>query len=150
MPNMPVAKIVGHPGAQTNEEIREFARAVTAEQVIDNLLTQPEQAEFPEEPSPRDIVFRGTFEEVSAFFYEQEWSDGLPIVPPTIEKVEEFLGFTDRDPDEILGIALPESRAVTVWATAVNGVMAGCRPEYMPVLVALAEAMVDPIYGVEH
>ncbi|MEZ5737738.1 MAG: hypothetical protein R3E09_18380 [Novosphingobium sp.] len=145
-----MAKIVGHPGAQTNEEIREFARAVTAEQVIDNLLTQPEQAEFPEEPSPRDIVFRGTFEEVSAFFYEQEWSDGLPIVPPTIEKVEEFLGFTDRDPDEILGIALPESRAVTVWATAVNGVMAGCRPEYMPVLVALAEAMVDPIYGVEH
>jgi hypothetical protein len=150
MPNMPVAKIVGHPGAQTNEEIRDFAKAVTAEQVIDNLLTQPEEAEFPEEPGSRDIVFAGSFEEVSAFFYERQWSDGLPIVPPTIAKVEEFLSFTDRDPDEILGIALPESRAVTVWATAVNGVMAGCRPEYMPVLVALAEAMVDPIYGVEH
>ncbi|MCB2073867.1 MAG: hypothetical protein H6917_03860 [Novosphingobium sp.] len=150
MPNLPVAKIVGHPGAQTNEEIREFARAVTAEQVIDNLLTQPDEIVLPDEPGPRDIVFAGSFEEVSAFFYEKQWSDGLPIVPPTIDKVEEFLGFTDRDPDEILGIALPESRAVTVWATAVNGVMAGCRPEYMPVLLALAEAMVDPIYGVEH
>ena len=45
---------------------------------------------------------------------------------------------------------LPESRAVTIWSIAVNGVMAGCRPEYMPILVALAEAMADPIYGVEH
>jgi len=50
----------------------------------------------------------------------------------------------------MLGIALPDNRAVTVWATAANGVMAGCRPEYMPILVALSEAMVDPVYGVEH
>src|SRR3546814_14758453 len=49
-----------------------------------------------------------------------------------------------------IGILLPENRAATVWATAVNGVMAGCRPEYMPILLALVEAMVDPIYGVEH
>ena len=150
MPNLPVATIVGHPGAQSNEEIRENVKAVTAAQVIENLLSQPGEVELPEEPGPRDIVFSGSFEEVNAHFYEKEWSDGLPIVPPTIAKIEEFLSFTDRDPDEVLGIALPESRAVTVWATAVNGVMAGCRPEYMPVLVALAQAMVDPIYGVEH
>jgi hypothetical protein len=102
------------------------------------------------EPAAHDIVFRGTFEEVNAHFYEREWSDGLPIVPPTIEKIEEFLSFTHRDPDESLGILKPESRAATIWAVAVNGVMAGCRPEYMPILVALAEAMADPIYGVEH
>jgi hypothetical protein len=150
MANMPVATIVGHPGAQTDEEMRANARAVTAAQVIENLLRQPDVVELPDEPSAREIVFRGSFEEVNAFFYEKEWSDGLPIIPPTMAKIEEFLSFTDRDPDEMLGIALPESRAVTVWATAVNGVMAGCRPEYMPVLLALAEAMVDPIYGVEH
>jgi hypothetical protein len=95
-------------------------------------------------------VFRGTFEQVNAYFYEQQWSDGLPIVPPTVEKIEEFLSFTTHDRDDTLGVVLPASRAVSIWAVAVNGVMAGCRPEYMPILVALAEAMVDPVYGVEH
>jgi hypothetical protein len=150
MPNLPVATIVGHPGAQSVEDIRANAKNVTAQQVIDNLLNQPHEQDLPPEPGARDIVFRGTFEEVNAYFYEREWSDGLPIVPPTIEKIEEFLSFTARDRDETLGIVLPESRAVTIWAVAVNGVMAGCRPEYMPILVALAEAMADPIYGVEH
>ena len=150
MPNLAVAMIPGHPGAQSTEELRANVAQVTAQQVIDNLLNEPEaQVERPE-PAPRDIVFRGTFEEVNAFFYGRQWSDGLPIVPPSIEKIEQFLSFTDRDRDEVLGIVLPESRAVTIWAVAVNGVMAGCRPEYMPILVALAEAMSDPMYGVEH
>lgn len=150
MPNMPVATIVGHPGAQSVDEIRAHAARVTADEVIANLTMQPDVVELPEEPGPRDIVFTGTFEEVNEHFIAREWSDGLPIVPPTLAKIEEFLAFTDRDRDETLGIVLPASRAVTVWSAAVNGVMAGCRPEYMPILVALAEAMADPIYGVEH
>lgn len=150
MPNMPVATIVGHPGAQSVDEIRAHAARVTADEVIANLTVQPDVVELPEEPGPRDIVFTGTFEEVNEHFIAREWSDGLPIVPPTLAKIEEFLAFTDRDRDETLGIVLPASRAVTVWSAAVNGVMAGCRPEYMPILVALAEAMADPIYGVEH
>jgi hypothetical protein len=150
MPNLPVATIVGHPGAQSLEELRANVLAVTADQVMANLLDQPAQKQLPPEPGAREIVFRGTFEEVNAHFYERQWSDGLPIVPPTAEKIAAFLSFTDRDPDEVLGVLLPESRAATVWATAVNGVMAGCRPEYMPILVALIEAMADPIYGVEH
>ncbi len=150
MPNLPVAMIPGHPGAQSLEELRGNVHEVTARQVIDNLLTEPAAQELAPEPAARDIVFRGTFEEVNAHFYEREWSDGLPIVPPTLEKIEEFLSFTDRKPEESLGILLPESRAATVWAVAANGVMAGCRPEYMPILVALVEAMADPVYGVEH
>ena len=74
----------------------------------------------------------------------------LPIVPPTREKVEAFLRHTDRAADEVLGIMLPDSRAATVWSVAVNGVMAGCRPEYMPVLVALIEPIAVHGYGVEH
>ena len=150
MPNLPVASVVGHPGVQSVDEIRRNAADVTARQVIDNLLAHPDEVELPEEPGPREIVFRGSFEEVNEYFYGREWSDGLPIVPPTIEKIQEFLSFTDRDPDEVLGVILPASRAVTIWTTAVNGVMAGCRPEYMPILIALAEAMADPVYGVEH
>ena len=150
MPNLPVAVIPGHPGAQSVEELRANVNSVTAQQVIDNLLMQPAAQELAPEPSAREIVFRGTFEEVNAYFYEREWSDGLPIVPPTLAKIQEFLSFTDRDPDESLGILLPENRSATIWAVAVNGVMAGCRPQYMPILVALVEAMADPIYGVEH
>jgi hypothetical protein len=150
MPNLPVAVIPGHAGAQSSEELRANVYNVTADMVMDNLLRQPETMELAVEPGPRDIVFTGTFEEVNAHFYEREWSDGLPIVPPTLAKIEEFLSFTPRDRDEMLGIMLPESRAATVWATAVNGVMAGCRPEYMPILVAIVEALADPIYGVEH
>jgi hypothetical protein len=150
MPNLPVATIVGHPGAQSSEEIRRFAAEVTAAEVIANLTVQPEEVTFEPEPAEREIVFTGSFEEVNEHFIAREWSDGLPIVPPTLEKIEQFLAFTPRKPEETLGVVLPASRAVTVWATAVNGVMAGCRPEYMPVLVALAEAMCDPVYGVEH
>ncbi|MDE2405183.1 MAG: hypothetical protein KGM17_11015 [Sphingomonadales bacterium] len=150
MPNLPVATIVGHPGAQSVEEIHANVMAVTAAQVIANLTVQPEEIVLEAEPGSRDIVFTGSFEEVNDHFWENEWSDGLPIVPPTMEKIEEFLAFTPRKPNETLGIVLPASRAVTIWSIAVNGVMAGCRPEYMPVLVALGEAMADPIYGVEH
>jgi hypothetical protein len=150
MPNLPVALIPGHPGAQSLEELRANVLDVTAQDVIDNLLTRPAEQELAAEPAEREIVFRGTFEEVNTYFYEREWSDGLPVVPPTLEKIEEFLSFTERKPDETLGVLLPENRAATIWTVAVNGVMAGCRPEYMPILVALAEAMSDPIYGVEH
>jgi hypothetical protein len=150
MPNLPVAMIPGHPGVQSLEQLRANVVDITTRQVIDNLLNEPEVQGHRPEPGARDIVFRGTFEEVNAHFYERQWSDGLPIVPPTLEKIEEFLSFTALDRDETLGVVLPASRAVTIWSVAVNGVMAGCRPEYMPILVALAEAMVDPIYGVEH
>jgi hypothetical protein len=150
MPNLPLAMIPGHPGVQSNEELRANVIAVTAKQVMENLLVQPDVQELVDEPGAKDIVFSGTFEEVNDYFWEKEWSDGLPIVPPTLEKINEFLSYTDRDPDEVLGIVLPASRAVSIWSVAVNGVMAGCKPEYMPVLVALAEAMADPGYGVEH
>jgi hypothetical protein len=150
MPNLPIALIPGHPGVQSLDELRANVLSVTAQQVVDNLLQQPAEHVLKPEPSAREIVFRGTFEAVNAHFYERQWSDGLPFVPPTLEKIQEFLSFTERAPEESLGILLPESRAATIWATAVNGVMAGCRPEYMPILVALIEAMVDPLYGVEH
>src|SRR5205823_1177262 len=56
---------------------------------------------------------------------------------------------TRRAPDEVIGRLLPEDRAATIWSIAVNGVMAGCRPEYMPVLVAIVEAIAEPIFRVE-
>ena len=149
-PNLQVAMVPGHVDVQSAEELRKNVVAVTVADVI-RCLTEPVAAvTLGRDPAPRDIVFEGSFEEVNRHFLENRWSDGLPIVPPTPQKVAEFLAFTDRDADEVLGKLLPDNRDATIWNVAVNGVMAGCRPEYMPVLVAAIEAMVDPGYGVEH
>ena len=150
MPNIPVAIVPGHTGVQSKEELRRNIMEVTLDDVVRNLTGETREATEEDEPGARDIVVKGGFDAVNRYFYEHELSDGLPIVPPTTERVEEFLRHTDREPDEVLGILLPDNRAATVWSVAVNGVMAGCKPEYMPVLVALVDAMADPYYGVEH
>lgn len=149
-PGLPLGVLPGHTGTQTPEQVQANVRAGTLQQVVDGLVSAFAQDEDDVEAKPGEVVFSGSFEEVNEHFYERRWSDGLPIVPPTREKVEAFLRFTDRKRDEVLGIMLPDNRRATPWNVAVNGVMAGCRPEYMPVLMALVEAMLDPKYGLEH
>jgi len=150
LPNLPVALVPGHVDGQTDNELRQNILSVTFDQVIDNLLTDPGEPIAINEPAPGDIVFEGSFEEVNRLYYENGWSDGLPIVPPTQQKIEAFMAFTDHDPQSVIGALPPDNRSATPWNVAANGVMAGCRPEYMPVLLALIEAMADPGYGVEH
>jgi len=151
MPGLSMAKIPGHVDLQSEEELEKNIKMVTVDMVIKNLTIEIVEAEaFAPEPRPMDIIYKGTFEEVNELFYQNEWSDGLPIIPPTIEKIHEFLEYTDRFRDDVIGVLLPANRRATVWNVAVNGVMAGCRPEYMPVLIAVIEAMADPRYGVEH
>ena len=150
LPSLPVAIVPGHVDVQTVDELRANVLGVTVEGVVQGLTAAPEKASELVEPEPGEVVFEGTPDEINRFFYENGWSDGLPIVPPTAARVEEFLRHTDRDGDEQLGVLLPDRRSATVRTIAINGVMAGCRPEYMPVLVALIEAMADPRYGVEH
>jgi hypothetical protein len=148
--NLPIAVVPGHVDTQPMPQLAATLREVTVPAVVDNLTCTPAATAAVIEPRPDEIVATGTFEEINATFLEKRWSDGLPIVPPTRERIAEFLANTDRPGDEVLGVALPDSREVTVWSLAANGIMAGCRPEYMPVLVALGEAMVNPRYGVEH
>ncbi|MFC1986893.1 UGSC family (seleno)protein, partial [Chloroflexota bacterium] len=150
MPNLPLAAYPGPVNLHSVEEIERNVAEVMVDQIIKGLTVQPEEAKPSTEPAPRDIVFKGTFEEVNRFFYEKEWGDGLLIAPPTLEKVDEFLKYTDRPADEVIGVLLPDKREATIWNIAVNGVMVGCRPEYMPVLVAIVEAMSDPKFGNEH
>jgi len=149
-PNLQVARVPGHVDVQSVDELRKNVLAVTVDDVVRCLTGAVEAVAPSHDPGPREIVFEGSFEEVNRLFLENRWSDGLPVIPPTPEKIAQFLGFTERDADEVLGKLLPDNRAATIWNIAVNGVMAGCRPEYMPVLIAAVEAMVDPLYGVEH
>ncbi|MFH1485945.1 MAG: hypothetical protein ABIH46_07735 [Chloroflexota bacterium] len=144
-----IAEYPGVPMTDSKEELRRKVEKALVEEAVRGLITPATGSAKPVEPGPRDIVFKGTLEEVHELFYENLLSDGLPIVPPTMDKVEQFLGFTDRFPDEVIGILLPENREATVWNVAVNGVMAGCRPEYMPVLVAVVEAIADPTFRIE-
>ncbi len=107
--------------------------------------TEPSEVE----PAMRDIVFSGTLDQVQEHFEEQGWTDGLPVIPPTLDRVEAFLQYTDRDPSEVLAVLAHEKREATVWDIAVNGVMAGCRSEYLPILLSIVECLADPQYTLE-
>lgn len=77
------------------------------------------------------------------FFFEQGLTDGLPVVPPTEERVQRMLAATNRDPQEVLGTIGPNYGRATVEKVAINAVMAGCHPSYFPTVIAVAEALGD-------
>jgi hypothetical protein len=150
MPALPYVSHPGHVNLVNDDKLRETCRGAMLDQLIQGLTVQPEEEAVSVDPGMRDIIFKGSYEEVQEHFLANEWSEGLPVSPPTIERIEAFLKYTDRAPEEIVGNYLPDNREGTIWNIAVNGVMSGCRPEYMPVLIAVVEAMADPLFGVEH
>src|SRR5256885_563152 len=78
------------------------------------------------------------------FCFQQGWTDGLPVVPPTAERVGALLEVARLDPKQEIGFVTHRAVSVTAEKVAINAVMAGCRPEYMPVVVAAVEGIVDP------
>ncbi|MCH9675228.1 MAG: hypothetical protein K0U93_27550, partial [Gammaproteobacteria bacterium] len=145
-----VARIPGHVDGQSAVELASGIVATTVPALIEALTREPDQDFTESQPSAGDIVSEGTFDEINAHFYEQRWSDGLPIVPPTRDRVEAFIAHTDLAPEHRIGVLMPAGCAATVHNVAVNAVMANCRPEYMPVLIAIAQVLANPRYGVEH
>ena len=77
------------------------------------------------------------------FFFAKQWSDGLPVVPPTEEKLSAMLAGTRRDPEELIGLVPPLMSPATVRAIALHAVMAGCKPEYMPVVIGALECVLE-------
>jgi hypothetical protein len=82
-------------------------------------------------------------EEFNQSYLDRQWGDGLPMVPPTPERVKWMLTGTTRAPEEILGNINPKQGVATIEKIAINAVMAGARPEYLPVIIAVMEAMAD-------
>jgi len=80
-------------------------------------------------------------------FCANGWTDGLPIIPPTEDLVGETLRYTDRAPEETVVELPPKGGAATVEKIAVSAVMAGCKPEFLPVLIAATEAVAEPQYN---
>jgi hypothetical protein len=98
----------------------------------------------------RQFEVDDSVEQVYDFFDEacaKGWTDGLPVFPPTASRVADMLRYTDRTPDDVVGIVSPRNGAATVEKIAINAVMTGCRPEYLPVLIAAVESMVQPAYN---
>ena len=83
-------------------------------------------------------------DEFFAYAEQNGWTDGLPVIPPTPERVALFLATVDRDPDSVVAVMPPRLGPATVRGIAANAVMAGCLPEYFPVVLAAVEAVNDP------
>jgi hypothetical protein len=93
-------------------------------------------------------VVPGDEEDVHELLFERGWTDGLPVVPPTPERVVRMLGGTTRPPDEVVAVVPPDLVPCTVEKVAINAVMAGCLPEYLPVVLAAVEAACTEAFNV--
>ena len=138
-----VAEYPGAFASHTREELLTNTRNVLWPQVKAGLLGEinSKQATTGSQSASAEHQITGTFAEIQRIFLDSGWTDGLPIIPPTEEAVADFLKFTDLPPSRSLGAIPPAQREVTARHVAANGVMAGCPPEFMPLLVAFVEAM---------
>ena len=85
-------------------------------------------------------------DEFTELAYQKGWTDGLPVLPPTEKKVQAMLDYIRRDPQESLGVISPGEGVATIEKIAINAVMAGCLPQYLPVVITAVEAMLDPVF----
>lgn len=151
---VPAPRAATYPGAfsaHSPEELARNTREIVWPQIVAALTKPITKTEIEERRKagighPKDRVFAGTIDGVNRFFTEQRWSDGLPIIPPTAERVEDFLKYTDLPWDAVVGVLPIAYRETLVWHVAVNGVMSGCPPEFMPVLIAYTQALADGNY----
>jgi hypothetical protein len=122
--------------------------SIISDEIVNNLakpLTEDEK--FPkirETEKTSRVCFQGNIEEVNHYLYRRGWTDGLPVVPPTESAVTEMLKGTDLPPDHLVAEILPRKGKATIEKIAVNAVMAGCLPTYLPVLIAAVKVLAEP------
>ncbi len=120
-----------------------------AQRAVEEMLRQQHSGEHGDEEraeesrNQADVTVAGSVADVIDIYYRNGWTDGLPIVPPTAAAVREMLTGTDLAPEHVLGTMVPRNARVTVEKLAVNAVMAGCRPSYLPVLIAAVEGLLE-------
>jgi hypothetical protein len=91
-------------------------------------------------------TFAGALDAVDEYF-ERDWTDGLPVVPVSEDGLNRMLSAVDRDPAEELGEVPPRMGVATIKHVAINAVLAGCKPEYFPVVLAATEAVLEPSFN---
>ena len=149
MPQLQIA-LIPHPfGIRTREQVLQIAEECVGD--IAKLLCEkpaaPADAKKQGGARAAEVTVDGDLEAFNRYLLEHHWSDGLPAIPPTRERVERMLKCTTRRPDEVVGAVAPAFGVATVERIAINAVMAGCYPEYLPVLIAATEAISDPRFN---
>ena len=153
-PDLPIA-LVPHPfGTRSREQLREIA-AKCADDIARLLCEAPPVnstkvvSSAPAAPRAKLIDAPAELDELNKLYMKQRWGDGLIIAPPTEAAVQRMLRHTRRAPDEIVATIPPGMGTATVEYIAIQGVMAGCYPEYLPVLIAAAEAVATPAFHLQ-
>jgi hypothetical protein len=146
---MPALRIVGESVACESTVVPEIEEGVAAamKDVVEGLtkpLTSEEKSPKQQTGKTPRVAFKGSLQEVNRFYYSRGWTDGLPIIPPTEAAVKEMMSGTDLPPDHVVTKLIPRLGKATVEKIAVNAVMAGALPTYMPVLIAAVQSLADP------
>ena len=115
---------------------------------VDPLIADKLRAEAENSPLRARTIDIGSGDDEIEFMFDQGFSDGLPLVPPTPERVMRMLSGTKRDPQDLVAVMPPNMGEVTVEKVAINAVMAGCKPEYMPVIITVVEAICTDEYNI--
>jgi len=154
MSDVRIAEYPGPVGVHPDELIVQNVESVLFERIVQN-LTRPRAAmATPDSMAgsrrPDEIVFEGSFDEINADFRAREWSDDLPVIPPTPDRVQAFLKHTHRAQNERIAVLPQANLEATPLNIAANAVMAGCRPESMPLLIAAVEAIADNTYNLNN
>ena len=140
--------VIAHPlGELKQAEVRERSGNAFAD-IMRNLLA-PAQKRLDDAvdavaPMPPQTA---SSDQINDYFYAQGWTDGLPIVPPRRERVDKMLAAVRQAPDTIVGVIPPRMALATVEKVAINAVMAGCRPDYFPVVLAAVKAICKPEFN---
>ena len=153
-PDLPIA-VVPHPfGTRSREQLWEIAEKCADD--IARLLCEAAPADSalpaavaPAAPRAKLIEAPADLDELNKFYMKRRWGDGLIIAPPTQDAVQRMLRHTTRAPHEVVATIAPGMGAATVEYIAIQGAMAGCYPEYLPVLIAAAEAVATPKFHLQ-
>jgi len=148
---VPVLRTAEYPGAfasHSTQELLKNTREAVFPQIVEGLTKEITQAEIDlyanDGKRPFDeTVYYGNYDEIQEYCQVNGWTDGLPVVPPTDEKVRYYLQFTPYTAEDVLGTYALAYRECTAYTVAVNAVMAGVPAEYMPICIAFVKAMGD-------
>jgi hypothetical protein len=147
---LPIA-VVPHPfGPRTRDQVKELAVKCAAD--IARLACEAASVSAAV-PAAEKVAARVEVSDdadaIQRLFRERRWSDGLPVIAPTAERVARMLRCTPRAADEVVATVAPGFGAATVERIAINAVMAGCDPECLPVVIAAVEAVTSPAFNLQ-
>ncbi len=144
---VPVVRTAAYPGAFANDETavqQQKAREILYDQVVTGLTTQITQEEIDRiagdasSAAYDDVIFTGSYQRVQEFYEVKEMCDGLPVVPPTNEKIEYYLQFTNMAATDVVAENVPPAnKVIYAYHVAANAIMSGCPAEYMPICMAI-------------